>query len=538
MSNEPFTADRRIDWGHIALILLLSVVYFFFFHQKMLAGPLRFNDDVVQHYLWLFDANWADDFYARASGKIQPWGYYSLLWLLSWVADPLTISRYGPLLTTVLTVGFGFGWLRKFFPVSIAICGALLVQHYCLFTSIGFLARAFCVPLLVLFGCFLAWQRPRAIAISLIVAALFYPPALLINGLILAAWELAKLVQGKQNYRHWRYYAGSAIVAILLVLLHSYSVRNAPELGTFFSAEQIRAMPEFHADGRVPFSNMTNAPTWWMMDYFIRTYIGEYFTPYFGMLVLAFASFLALVSFRKLGGLSAYLLLFALVTVGLYHAAKVLVPLLFLPDRYVAYPWQMGIPLVITFIGGALWCLLPRWWLAWLVAGGLLAVGWGYRQPGDLPVIDMADREPLHTHIRSLPEDVMIAAPPQPASWIPLLTQRSVLLSNESAHALYFRNYYDYVTPRFRDYTSATTAPADSLGRVIEFLDQYEVDYLLIDRRVYRAHYYRTFAPYKGAGPREGVEYALEVLPDSVGVSFGDRFLLVGRNELEGLLNR
>lgn len=102
---------------HWLAIAAVTLGYTWFYYQPMLAGPHVLNDDMVQHYLWLFvdhfDLNWKDTFYADASAAIQPRGFYYLLWLLGRVFDPLTISRGGPFLISLLTVGYGVASLRR-----------------------------------------------------------------------------------------------------------------------------------------------------------------------------------------------------------------------------------------------------------------------------------------------------------------------------------------------------------------------------------------------------------------------------------------
>lgn len=144
---------------HWFAIAAVTLAYTWFYYQEMLADPLRLNDDMVQHYLWLFvdyfNLKWADNFYADASAAIQPQGFYWLLWLLGRVFEPLTISRGGPFLISLLTVGYGVALLRPYTHIFIAVAGCLLAVHLGFHSSVGFLARSFMMPLLLAFGYYL-----------------------------------------------------------------------------------------------------------------------------------------------------------------------------------------------------------------------------------------------------------------------------------------------------------------------------------------------------------------------------------------------
>jgi len=533
---------RQSGWRLTVLVLLLATVYFFIYHGNYLADPLHFNDDVVQHYLWLYDTDWADDYYARTSGAIQPWGFYGLLWTLGHFLDPLPLSRYGPLLITWLTAWFTVGILRRYLPLVLALAGTYLVLQYTLLTGQGFLARSFSTPLLAMFAYFLLARRVKGVAATLVLSALFYPPVMLINGLILVLWEAGRwaLQYRKQKWRsllpEYVLFAAGGAVALIIAALQAYFVHQDPDLGDFFGAAEIARMAEFRADGRVPFSNLTNTPYWWMGRYFTQQYLGTWLTPDFGFFVAAAAGLLGLATYRKLGALSAYLLLFIVTTLALYEVARLTTPLLFLADRYLVYPWRFGVPLLITFSLGAVWVLFPRRWLAYVMAAVCCALSFFYYRPAQVPFLDMSVYAELYDYLAELPQNTMIAAPPEVANFIPLVSRRSVVLSHEAAHGLSFRNYYDYVTPRFRDYTAAITAPADSLDQLTTFLDKYAVDILVVDPDMLHSHHHHSFSPYDATfrartQVQANREYAALRLADSLGLRVGN-FVVIDRRDL------
>ena len=497
------------------LVGLLAVAYFFVYHRPLLASPLHFNDDVVQHLVWLYGTDWADDFYARTSAAIQPRGYYVVAWLLGRLGGPLWVSAYGPLLTTILTAGLAVAVFKKYLPLAVALAGAYLTLQYTIDTGLGFLARGFTTPLLL--G--MMWALPRrggalAVASLLLLSALFYPPALLINGLILVCWELGRLIVLRRSItlsavrRRYAVLLAGGLLAVGTVLLHQYTITHSPDLGSIFTLEELRARPEFTAAGRVPFTNLIHTPFSFMGAYFVRYELGQWPVRDWAFYLLAFSVVVGLLSYRKLGRYTAYLGCFAIATGVLYEIARGSIPTFFFPDRYLSYPWRLGAALVIVLAaGGALHLSNRRTlqppdgrrlgnWSTGIAVAVLLAVGLHVNRPGELPYVDIDHLAPLLTYLNTLPEDAMIAAPPTLASAIPLVSRRAVLIGHEQAHALYFRNYYDYVTPRYRDYVEAITAPGDSLSILTGFMDTYGVDYLVIDPDLPTSWSYGMFPPH------------------------------------------
>jgi hypothetical protein len=274
-----------------------------------------------------------------------------------------------------------------------------------------------------------------------------------------------------------------------------------------------------------------------MGRYFTRLYFGTFPAPDIGLFITAVAALLGLVTYRRLGALAGYLLLFVIATVALYEVARLTTPLLFLADRYLVYPWRFGVPLVIVFCFGAVWSLFRRRWLAYLLALGCSTIAFFYYLPSQVPYMKMTVYAELYDYLRELPENAMIAAPPEVANFIPLVSRRSVVLSHEAAHGLYFRQYYNYVTPRFRDYTTAITAPADSLDQLTGFMDKYAVDFLVIDPNMLSSHHHRSFSPHNETyrartQVQSNREYAALQLADSVGVKVGS-FVVVSRQEIK-----
>lgn len=557
------TNQRPLTWRVWAVIAIITLGYTWIYYRKMLSGPLVINDDVVQHYLWLFvehfGLDWKDTFYAEASAAIQPRGYYWLLKMLGLVLDPVTISRAGPFLISLLTVGFGLPLLRRFTHFFIALGGCLLAVHLGFHSSVGFVARAFFIPLIVAFAYFLIGrEQPWGVAIVALCSALFYPPALLLNGGIFGLCKLGQLivwwrarrmqkkVEGADQLRsplaYWYVYLLGFGLALLVVWLHAERVATHPALGGYLDPTALTSWPEFSSGGRVGIHHVVKGDAASLYRYLLTAN----FTPLNKWLSYAFlmlAGFFTLFHRRTLGNFGWWLLAFAGAATAWYFIARQFFPLLFLPDRYLVYPWRLWTPMMLTFIIAGIWRFHPKTWLAGLLAAGMLCYGYYRQAPENLPTTSQEGRELLFAALSALPEDALIAMPPTLADQVPVFTHRNVFISHESAHALYFKNYHDYIMPRFHDFVTAYTTTGDSLANVVNFMDKWQIDHLLVDRHQLKSLWLRTFDPHQAYFKKrlEGTEpedRTLLNLPDSVGVLVQDRLHLVSREELKSLASK
>lgn len=566
MPNQSFlnpdpTDQRPLKWHVWAVLAAVTLGYTWFYYRKMLSGPLVINDDMVQHYLWLFvehfELNWKDTFYADASAAIQPRGFYWLLKTLGLVLDPVTISRAGPFLISLLTVGFGVAFLRRFTHIFIALAGCLLAAHLGFHSSVGFVARAFFIPLILAFAYFqIGKEQPWGVAAVALCSALFYPPALLLNGGIFALCKLGQLiiwwrarwmqrkVEGAERVssplQYWYVYLLGFGLALLVVWLHAQRVADHPALGGYLDREYLTSWAEFKSNGRVNIATVVLGDVPSLLWYLLVANFRSPFSNDIVYFVLALAGGLTLWHRRWLSQPGWWLLAFAGTAMLLYFIAREYFPLLFLPDRYLVYPWRLWAPMILTLIVAGFWRFHPKTWLAGVLSLCLLGYGYYRQSPDNLPTTTQEGRETMFAAIRALPEDALIAAPTNLADQIPVFAHRNVFISNESAHALYFKNYNGYVMPRFHDFMTAYTTTGDSLRNVVDFMDKWEVDHLVIDRKQLRAGWMSTFEPHesyfderiKASDPEERV---LLNLPDSVGTLLKERLHIVSRQDLEGL---
>ncbi|MEL7159672.1 MAG: hypothetical protein AAFN92_02855 [Bacteroidota bacterium] len=548
-------------------IVLVALAYTYLYYHRTLNGPFRFSDDVAQHYLWLFGeyygTDWRDGFYARASAALQPWGYYALLKTLGQFIDPLTISRYGLFATAVLTVGYGTALFRRFAPIALAVAGSLVLLHYSFDIAIGFLARGFMIPLLLIFGYYLVrGERPWHLAATLLAAALFYPPALVINLTILGLFMLGELpffwrtrrMPGKDQarkrmtlpLRNWAIYAGSAAVSLLLIWLHSRGVKASPELGDFLPRDVLLNAPEFSSQGRVAVTNVMNTDLFFFIHYFIDLYFPSGFAPYFGRGVLFLALAAGVYHWRYLGRLAGWALSLTLTTLLLFQLAREVFPLLFLPDRFIVYPWRLLTAVMLVLVAVGVYRFWPRPWLSALLVILLLGYAHYNRGPKGFGFVGLeyVDKYEFYDVIGNLPPEATIVAPPVVASWFPIMAQRMPFLSHETAHALYFEKYRNYVMPRYAAYAKAISTRGADLQPVRDFMDEWKIDYFLVNVKHLARRQHDLWAPFKNTfearkdALEKGERFTLEMIPEDVGVWIRDDHRLFSRADLNLILKQ
>lgn len=539
-------------------VLVAAVAYFLYAAWPSLVDPYVLNNDLPQHLLWLYPADWGDSFYPATAELIQPWGYAGLTRALTWLVSVDTLTRYGPLLSLLLTVGFGYGLLRRYFSWAIAIGGALLIGHLSYPPAVGFFSRAFCVPVLLAFGYYWLRRKDWGVVAALLAAALFYPPALLIQGGLLGVYCASDLfnswrkgvVEPSRRYsrdqrparngagRRWLLLLGAALLSGGLVLVKTAQLHGDARIGPFVAAEEIRADPEFGAGGRVNFRQELKTTTAGMLRYSLHKNLQWPAAPwsyYLGGLLWA-----ALAWWQRrtpLAHFDRWMVLLLLSCCFWHWQAQLWVPRLFVPDRFLSYPGHLlaGL-LVVRLLGG----LTPRR-VGWLAGGGLLLLQLGYLYfTRPIPWESLTGYGALrdvYTAVAELPPRAKVAAPPWVADMVPVFARRSVLLSNESAHALYFRGYRNEITERWQDFVTAYTAHPDEGALLQDFLRKHNITHLLIDELHLRERKFLAFQPYADryeirTAARSPTDYLLLQLPPEMGTLLADRYRLVAATVL------
>lgn len=92
----------------------------------------------------------------------------------------------------------------------------------------------------------------------------------------------------------------------------------------------------------------------------------------------------------------------------------------------------------------------------------------------------------LYNFIRSLPGRPMIAVHPHLGSEIPLMSGKSVLISKESSHP-WWTEYWKIIFERTQDFFR--TYYSTDKNQIINFIEKYKIDYLIIRHKDFKKSY-------------------------------------------------
>jgi hypothetical protein len=469
--------------------------------------PLVFDDDARHHVYWTYrfqDADlFQDDLLTNfmSSPRWALFGYRAVYFIGTQLMDPLLFSQ----VLSLLLLHLASVWLFKIGThlggKPGGACVVFLFIPYFLYSFSGGIPHSFALPLLIGFVYFLVRESFAGMSCMMLLHSLFYPPVLL-NALPLAAlawWRHWRRGTGKRAWGNLvRLGIGVGLAGGLLVSVYIYHPTGA--FGRLISRSEARTMPELSAHGRSPFYG----ETWLTTVLNDRWGIGA--NRLVGFVLLLVPMFLVLGPSRFVfPGVARDMALTSLIPYGVAHLVLFR---LHNPSRYVLYTLPLAALLVMaanyqatlrTLCG--VWPRFQRLRQAWqrrqiwrwLVLGALSIV-FLYVQNRYIVMVDPltvrvdGTEMPLYRYLQSLPKDVVIAGHPVDMDNIPLLARRQVLANQELALP-YYTGYYAVVRQRLLDMLLAYYA--DDARQVHDFVEQYGVDYMLLDTRRFAPDFLR-----------------------------------------------
>jgi len=484
------------------LVFGCSLGIFIFSQHETLSQAFILDDDWPQHLLWLYQYTSSDflegDYYMEASQVLQPWGYWLLNRILVVFFHPLTISKVFPFFLLYATSWFTYYLLRPRMGWVLALAGMLLMANIPHERMIGFFARGFGFPLIMGFLYFWVNEQKKGISIFLFLSTLFYPVSFLLAASIQGLGFIKNSIQHsfKSTIKKQKTALLSILVCLVVLLLKSYQIRTHPLTGGFLSKKALLSLPEFGAGGRVDFSsNMDFGMVW---DYLRLPYVLLSFAPYEAIISLVLFVLLATFSWKKgfKDRLDLAIIFLGIGSIALFWAAQLLLPSLFLPERYLYYAYLPLVYLLLIRVSAIIASRLkkPILFQFFILIGLSYASLWKV-PPKHLGVNNYQDNSSLYEFIQSLPERKLFAGPPNITSQIPSFCQQPVLFSDEAIHAIYFKNYYEYVKPKLADFVAAYSS--SNLDSLKSFLVEHQVDYLILDRSFMEKGQIWFHEPYK-----------------------------------------
>ncbi|MBI1226845.1 MAG: hypothetical protein GC192_16545 [Bacteroidetes bacterium] len=541
MNLDQKARNRYANFFAIAFVGLFCVTWFTFFEWDMLTGEYWHNDDNAQHVAWMWkwrpDNHFAlNDKMNAAAEQLQQWGYWAVSRVAMLVMTPISFAKYMPLTSLLVTCFFTFFIFKKRFGNFLGIAAAILVGFLTFERMVGFNGRAFGFPLLLMFLYFFTQNKWRGTAISLVITSLFYPISLLIElGLVaLEGTRLALLHRNNlrqaiiTNWKKMSMVAICLLVSIAIPVLKSTQIKADPNIGNMFSSHELLTLPMFGSNlGRVDFNGEVRK-----LPEVLSNGLQEmqYMLPI--IIVCLFILWGQMQQDSSHRQLDLTILYLPVVGIGLMMMARWLLPLLFLPTRYLTYMY----PVFFTFLLVRLLSIYTSFFQKWLPGSLLIAVliipRFWVHQARNNAQQNYEGYAQIFSKVEELPADNgLIAGPIFICDMIPMHCKRSVLFSYEGFHAIYFKKYWELMSARYFDYLTALTAK--DVGVVEDFVRKYDVAYLIIETG-FSEHgksmwNFKPFDKYleKQLEGNPGRNFALNHLDESFFIKAGDKYRIL-----------
>ena len=497
------------------LALSLCVAYgpMLVHHVKIAFDPLAFADDVRVLIFPLFRLEDAALFpsdpiveYYLAS---LPLGYRAVYELFAPVAGVVAVERALPFFLLAVLLYFVGRTAHELGGRAAAFgaIGLVLGSSYFLARMAGGLPRGFAAPLLAASGYFLVAGRARALAVTTVLAAAFYPVMGVLSGLSLAglllvprldrgsagAWPLARRIA----------VLAATLVGVALVVLPTYVALRG--YGANITPEMFGAYPEAGEFGR--FDPADRPPFPWFpsaSSVYLRLALVGAGAPFvafadlrahanllLGVLVIVALWGVALAALKDARA-RRLSLLFAALLVG-HHLSLLVSPRLFLPERYVAYAVPLlsvlSLPVALSVLGKRLSARFPSalaaaapyalnvLLLLVLSARGVAGAGVTLRVP--------EWEASFYRAIAQLPKSALVAGFPGGAiDNVPYLSRRSAFVTRET-HLPFHTRFTQLLRERTRALTHAYFA--SSRDELVAFRDRFRVTHLLVERHHFSA---------------------------------------------------
>ncbi|RMH56521.1 MAG: hypothetical protein D6679_09075 [Candidatus Hydrogenedentota bacterium] len=522
---------------------LLGLTIAFYLHFPAFVNPYRFNEDWRQAPHWTNPAGHSfrrgDFLYEYAEFNTPPLNN-TIYPLLSYLGGAilwgkiLAVLYHGLTVLAIFVTARSLSTDRKVGDLS----GAAAALVYTFFpTQFYWFSGAYGHALMPLFCCLalLIIHRKRYwLALPLMAfEAVAYPSAAVFTGayfLIEAILSDYRWIFQKDFWTRKALPLLVAAVAGFLVLSVKY-LEPHPEYGELAGWKEISAnWIAYTSKGRYPVLPVRSV---WRV-------LGREWGDIFHVAVFLVA---LLVLKRDALRIPRPLLALLAASLGVYLAAYLFLMKLYIPNRYVRYPlpvftavlsglWlgragaALGVKTVRVRIGAVALALL-----GFLVFGHKARAGMATK---------VYDRVELYRTIRSLPGRPLIISHPDIGDEIPLMTGRSILVSEEFAHP-WWSEVWDTMTVRIHDFFRmyyATDTPT-----VAAFFERYGGDALIVDRRHFRRKYLRRgkflFEPFNtwvrdNLSP--GRESLVRRIPEEYRLYDGRRCFLVTKEALFAFL--
>jgi hypothetical protein len=493
----------RVLYAFSSILILAVVIPFIALEQPINAG--KWSDDARRYLFWMERWNdhllFRDDYIADFYQAVSPPGFKGLYWLANAAGIsahsfhfvvPFIVLLVAAVATWRLSLAIGSPqWIATL--ATAIVCAAVLAGDHAYGTP-----RAAPWAYLPLFLQGLVEERPPAVTLAIVVAALFYPVLLPVIGGTLVLTTLSASRQVSSCWATWvqKTWPAQLNLALVGVCILIYALSTAH--GSNFSFAEARTVSSLNPGGRNAFFPVAGSPLYefWICNHRSGLLPGEWchnklYTALLMVptaLALAYGCYVFFYGAKDaVGRLVLSIAALAVVAVLCWATAHVLLFHAYLPNRYTEFVLQLlpgpSLLVAIQLLGinlgtrdsfrSSLMSLIA------LVIGAVLVASvkpWGFvgtSHPG------------LHAYLQSLRPQPLVASLESEADNIPAFGQSRILLSYEFLYA-YNRDFYKASEERAKALVeallSADPTPFERLSV------RYGVTHLLISEKALASH--------------------------------------------------
>lgn len=537
--TTEYSSSRVRFW--FSLSLVFAIIYSCLGLRKVFSSEYIIHDDVRSHVFWmrrfldpdLFPKDLISDYFQ----SVAPAGYSNLYHLVAALGiDPLSFNKILPLFLALISTAYCFGVCLALFPLPSAgfVATLFLNQTFWMMSEIpSGTPRAFFYPLFLAFIYYLLRRSLIPCLVAIALQGLFYPQCIFISAGVLflrlfrfANWRL-HLSTEQSDYL----FCGAGLgVSVLMLLPYALTTSEYEPVATVAEA---RNLPIFQSTGRKAYF-LDDPKEFWLCAQRSGILPRCMFPPPQVWAAVLLPLLLRLPSrfplAKKVSSQVFLLTQIFLVSVGLYFLAHAVLFKLHLPSRYTKH----SIPIIIAIAGGiatilfldAIFrvCQQARSYsrVKQFLTIGVFALitSLVFLYPNSLkkfPNVSYktANAPTLYQFFAEQPKDSLVASLSQEANNIPTFSQRSVLVSPETA-APYHLGYYRRIKQRLFDLMEAQYTQDSK--KLTDLINKYEIDFLLIDKGAFTPEYITEERWLRGVEPiaqeittnlKEGVEPAI-----------------------------
>lgn len=494
--------------------ILFTLFYSFLDLKQAFSNTYVVQDDARVYVSWmqrfLEPDLLAGDLISDYFQSVTPAGYTALYQVMASAGvEPLVLSKILPICLRSLTTGYAFALSLKILPIPLVgfISTLLLNQYFSLRDDlVSSTPRSFIYLFFLAFLYYLLRRSFGLFLVAIALAGLFYPPLLLILAGILFLrlwrWE-GKLPQLSKNKLDYLF--GIAGLGLSLLIMLPYALSSS-KFGPVVSGIEARALPAFSQTGRIPFFS-NNSLWFWLFGQHsgLLPNVLEHPLAVLGLLlpiVIRYSYRFPLA--KQINSNIKILSQTVIASLIIFAAAHILLYKLFAPARYTRYTLRIVLIMAAAIVLVVFIDVVFRWIkqqaqtsgmqqflaLGLIVPLGVALISYPkllHTFPCSNYIVGQAPR--VYEFFRQQPKDIIIASVSEEADNLPTFAQRAILVGWEYAvpyHVDYDRQIRERATALIRaQYTQ-------SLAELQTFIEQYSVDFFLLDRTAFTPEYLTT----------------------------------------------